>query len=219
MTRRLVPRLAMALVLSALALAACRHSPRPDEISGEPTSGDPGSGEREADALPAPRVPYRGTRRTRQDIADLLARVPSAGPPERQKIQARLVAHGEPAVVPLTQALRDPSADVRMTAAYALGMIQDPRALDALAAHRQDPNEAVRFEVATAMWRMSDLRGLDPLLYGLEHADPRIRARSIAVLRERTGDTLGYRADDTPVDRSAAVARWRAWARQRRADW
>lgn len=134
-------------------------------------------------------------------------------------IQAKLVRFGEPAVAPLTNALAHPTPHVRSSAAYALGMIKDPRALDPLASRLADPDEATRFEVATAMLRMNDMRAVDTLMYGLEHSDPRYRARSILILQERTGQRLGYQADDAPEDRSAAVARWRAWARERQRGW
>jgi HEAT repeat protein len=61
------------------------------------------------------------------------------------------------------------------------------------------------------MMRMGDRRGLGTLVDGLEDLDPLVRARAILVLKEGTGETFEYRADDNPVDRSAAVARWRFW--------
>lgn len=169
--------------------------------------------------LPPPSKPYMGTQQTRTEIQDLLARVPSSGPGQLAQIQMRLARMGEAAIVPLSDALSHPTVSVRSTAAYALGQIKDPRALDSLASRLADPDEGVRFEVATAMLRMDDHRGTDTMIYGLEHPDPRIRARSILVLQERTGQTKGYKADDAPIDRSAAVARWRAWAQSQRRGW
>ena len=37
-------------------------------------------------------------------------------------------------------------------------------------------------------------------------------AQSLIILEEHTGKSFGYRIDDPPDERAAAVARWRAWA-------
>jgi HEAT repeat protein len=99
-------------------------------------------------------------------------------------------------------------------AAYVLGVIKDPRSLDALHVAATGGAERLRFEAATSMLRMDDRRGLPPMIDGLESPDALVRARAILVLEENTGATMGYRADDRPADRAAAVARWRAWLRE-----
>ena len=200
------------VALIALSLSACRTDTKVDTTN----YAQPG---KKQQLIPPERKLYMGTPQVQTEIRDQLSRIPSSNAGERIQIQWRLARYGEPAVAPLSEATSHPTPAVRSAAAFALGKIGDPRALDDLAARLGDPDESVRFEVATAMLRMKDMRGLDTMLYGLEHSDPRIRARSILVLQEVTGQTRGYRADDPPVDRSAAVARWRAWAQNQNRGW
>lgn len=154
---------------------------------------------------------YLGTRAAQQDIRDLFARVDGAAPHQWAQIAQKLVSYGEPAVPQMIANLDSHEKSVAVMAAYCLGMIQDPRALDPLARAMATPHEKLRFEAATAMLRMGDRRGLPTMIDGLEHPDPLVRARAILVLKERTGGTMGYAADGRPEDRAAAVARWRAW--------
>lgn len=159
--------------------------------------------------------PFRlTTPQVQQDIRDLMERVPGATPSQWNQIARKLAAYGEPAVPQLVANLRSSEESVQTISAYVLGVIRDPRTLDALHRATIEANRNVRYEAATAMLRMGDRRGLPTMIDGLEHPDPLIRARAILVLKERTGETFGYRADDRPADRAAAVARWRAWLRQ-----
>ena len=129
----------------------------------------------------------------------------------------RLAAMGEPAIPPLLTAVaRHPSGRTRSMAAYTLGYMNDRRTLDPLAAVLGDRDPEVRYEVAAALVRIGDDRGLAPLVAGLEDADPRVRLRCISILNDAVGSTYGFRADDEPLDRQAAVARWRGWLERRR---
>jgi HEAT repeat protein len=124
---------------------------------------------------------------------------------------------GEPAASALLRTLAEhPSARTRGMAAYTLGFLRDHRALDPLARALQDPDPEVRSEAATALARNGDDRGLATLIRGLEDADPRVRSRSIVVLHEAVGESLGFQPDDDPLDRQAAVARWKSWLKRRR---
>ena len=154
---------------------------------------------------------FRGTPAMRQDIRDLFARVEGAPPHLWADTARKLVSYGEPAVPHMISHLQSSVTDVQVMAAYALGMIEDPRALPALEEATRSPKGNVRNEAAAAMLRMGDRRGLVPMIDALEDPDPLVRARAILVLQDQTGETLGYKADDKPVDRGAAVARWRAW--------
>jgi len=44
--------------------------------------------------------------------------------------------------------------------------------------------------------------------------DPVVRETAFRCLRNMTGETLGYRPDDPPLKREAAVGRWVEWCRQ-----
>jgi hypothetical protein len=157
-------------------------------------------------------APFRLTScQVQQDIKDLFVRVPTATPWQWNQIAQKVIAFGPDAVPQVAANLDSGVHGVPVMAAYVLGKLEDPRALDALyqATFSKDP--AVRYEAATSMVRMGDRRGLPVLIEGLEDRDPLVRARAIIVLYERTGETKDYKADDRPQERSAAVARWRAW--------
>jgi HEAT repeat protein len=101
-------------------------------------------------------------------------------------------------------------------AAYTLGFMNDRRAVEPLARAVNDPVADVRYDAAAALLRLGDDRGFAPLIAGLEDADPRLRARSLGNLHAAVGETFGFEADGDPLERSAAVARWRGWLERRR---
>ena len=88
----------------------------------------------------------------------------------------------------------------------------DPRVVPPLQRATKDADALVRYEAGTALLRLGDMSGLDPVIAGLEDSDVTIRAKCILVLRDVTGSAFGYKPDDPPLDRQAAVARWKAWA-------
>ncbi len=200
---------ALLLTFAAIALPACTccNFNRPKTSEGFKTSEM--TQQKEA---PKDRPYYMATPQIQQDIRDLMARVPAATPVEFNQIAGKLAAYGEPAVPQLVSTLKEQSGErSHIMSAYVLGMIKDPRSLNALHEATYNPSERVRFEAATSMLRMNDRRGFRTMIGGLEHQDPLVRARSILILEERTGTTMGYRADARPQDRAAAVSRWRAW--------
>lgn len=158
-----------------------------------------------------PRPFYAGTPETQAAIDATFARLPDAKGAERLQLAERLMAHGEPALPRLMALLEHEQVEMRLLAAWLLGRWKDPRTLDALDRAQADRHEGVRFEAATALVRAGDARGMRTLVDGLVHSDPRIRSRSIDVLAQVTGERFGYRADDHPHERRAAVARWTAW--------
>lgn len=192
-------------VCFSLVLVACNQQNRKPK---EPTAEEKAAAKAKADK---DREFYLGTLAAQQDIRDLFARVEGAAPHQWAQIAKKLVSYGEPAVPQMIANLDSFQTEVAVMAAYCLGMIQDPRALDALAKATASPHMRLRNEAATAMLRMGDPRGLQTMIDALEHPDPLVRARAILVLKERTGGTQGYVADGKPEDRAAAVARWRAW--------
>ncbi len=196
-----LPWLAVSLVL---VLAACQQNRKPPGPSAEEKAAAEEKARKDREF-------YRGTLAAQQDIRDLFARVEGAAPHQWAELARKLVAYGEPAVPQMIANLSSHQKSVAVMAAYCLGMIQDPRALDALADAMATPHEQLRYEAATSMLRMGDRRGLPTMIDALENPDPLVRARAILVLKERTGGTMGYTADGRPEDRAAAVARWRAW--------
>lgn len=56
-----------------------------------------------------------------------------------------------------------------------------------------------------------DEASLRLLIEQLDHDDPAVRWHAAAILQTRTGQTLGYRYDDPPDARRAAVGRWVTW--------
>lgn len=199
------------LLLACLGLCGCRN-PAPT-----PAPHEPGAGETGAAALLPDRPFSPLTPQAQADIQALLARIPSAQPEQRMELATRLTRFGEAAVPQLMQALSDSDPALRITAAYVLGLLKDPRSFDALYRATFDRVEDVRFEAGTALLRGGDDRAVPLMIAGLEHPDPRVRARSLLVLKGRTGSTFDYRADASAQDRAAAVARWRAWYEQRAA--
>jgi hypothetical protein len=160
---------------------------------------------------PGDRPFYRGTPAVQQDVRDLFARVRDLPAREWNGVASELISYGEPAVPQMIANLDSEILDVQVMSAYCLGMIGDPRALPALSRASASPKEKLRYEAATAMLRLGDRRGFPIMIDGLADRDPLVRARAILVLKDRTGQTFGYKADDKPADRAAAVARWRAW--------
>lgn len=51
------------------------------------------------------------------------------------------------------------------------------------------------------------------IVENLSSDDAAVRMAAIAALRRLTGESLGYRFDDPPADRQAAIDRWAGWVR------
>jgi HEAT repeat protein len=56
--------------------------------------------------------------------------------------------------------------------------------------------------------RTRDDASVERLIEQLDASDPAVRLAAIEALFRITGETLGYRADDPPAERAAAVDRW-----------
>jgi hypothetical protein len=63
-------------------------------------------------------------------------------------------------------------------------------------------------------WTTS-MRDLAILIEQLESSDPAVRMVAIDRLMNLTGEDHGFRYDDPPAERAAAVLRWAAWLSQR----
>jgi HEAT repeat protein len=80
----------------------------------------------------------------------------------------------------LVERLRDPSAEVRQTAARALGNLRIREASEPLAAALGDEVLTVRLEAVASLGKIGDPRGLQPLAAVLD--DPELRASAIWAL-------------------------------------
>jgi HEAT repeat protein/beta-lactamase regulating signal transducer with metallopeptidase domain len=137
-----------------------------------------------------------------------VARTP-APPQERTGSQDRGAA-----VMPLIDALRDASPDVRLAAAQALGDLGDARAVAALGSAVADDDLNVRKAAVRALGELQDPRGVSALSEALRtDADPEVRAMAAWALGQ-IEDVRGVPALGTALreDRAPAVRRQAAWA-------
>jgi HEAT repeat protein len=89
----------------------------------------------------------------------------------------------------LIQALGDQEAEVRRWAAWALGKIKDPRAVEHLIQALGDPNAEVRSWAALALGSIGDARAIEPLIQALRDLNGWMRSKAAEVLG-RIGDPL-----------------------------
>ena len=154
---------------------------------------------------------------TNQRIVADMAKFEDEKAMERLTAARRVAAQGEVALRPLLDALAThPSARTRGMAAYTLGHMGDRRVVDPLVRALGDPSQDVRFEAAAALLRLGDVRGYAPLIDGLESDDARVRLQCIGILKDASGSSFGFEPDGDPIERRAAVARWRGWLEHRR---
>ena len=118
---------------------------------------------------------------------EVTAAIESGEPIKGDSAIERLVAMGPQAVDTLTIALRDPDLDIRLTAAYVLGLIGDRRAVPALIAaveERRPQQETTYWDgvnlstVALALARIGDERALHPLLEALRDRNCTVGGRA-----------------------------------------
>jgi hypothetical protein len=199
------------LLCAVVASAGGCCNPCADPNVGKPPPRPEGMKLRQKGPCEGDRPYYLGNEQVQQDVADLFARVDGSTPAQWTETARKLTGYGERAVPQLVQNLGSDKPRVALMSAYVLGTVKDPRSLSALQQATLSSDRLLRYEAATAMVRMGDRRGLPTLIDGLEDPDPLVRARSILVLNERTGEMKGYKADGKPMDRAAAIARWRDW--------
>ena len=129
-----------------------------------------------------------------------------------QEAAATLVAIGGRAAQPLLGALESPSWVARRNAAWALGALDEPRALAPLIRLMKDPQPAVREQVAWALGVLDDRSAAPALIAALKDEDPRVRrqaAWAAGVLEDRSAlDPLMAALKDA----DAGVRRQAAWA-------
>ena len=107
-------------------------------------------------------------------------------PAEYESLAAALGAIGTPAVGPVLKALGAREQEPRRWAAFALGLIKDPQAIDPLAERLDDARSEVRKAAAHALGCIGDPRALKPLIGTLSHKDPetrRIAAQALGAIK------------------------------------
>ncbi|MBU1662625.1 MAG: HEAT repeat domain-containing protein [Chloroflexi bacterium] len=114
---------------------------------------------------------------------------------------------GDPRAVEPLIATLGDQPNVREVAAKALGKIADPRAVEPLIAALQDENWGVQGTTAKALGEIGDTRAVKPLITALHYADKSTRWYITQALTTFTGQLSG---DD--------AAAWEQWQEQNRSD-
>ena len=135
-----------------------------------------------------------------QRLKSLRGKSASAEDAAEYKPMAEALAKiGAASLNPLVGLLGSADKDVRRWAAYGLGLLRDPRALDALAGYLQDSRSEVRQAAARALGSLGDPRVLQPLIKVLSGRDPETRSAA--------AEALGMLGSEDAVDPLAAAAR------------
>lgn len=87
---------------------------------------------------------------------------------KNEAVIARLVEIGQPAVEPLTEALKDKSYTLRAGAATTLGKIKDQNSIDPLISLLKDKTISVKRSAALALGEIGNPRAIDPLITALK---------------------------------------------------
>lgn len=95
-----------------------------------------------------------------------------------EQAASALVAIGGRAFDPLVRTLRHHAWYARRNAAWALGALDDVRAVDALIPVMKDSEAGVREQAAWALGALNDRTAVPAIVGGLKDADPRVRRQS-----------------------------------------
>jgi HEAT repeat protein len=117
----------------------------------------------------------------------------------------------------LREALRSEDAHTRANVIYTFQLAGDRRNIEFIRPLLEDPAVVVRYEAAATLVDMGDPSGFPTLVDGLADANIRWRFKCLEALRTVTGQDFGYKHDDDPALRQAAVSRWRGWLQEKRA--
>jgi HEAT repeat protein len=129
-----------------------------------------------------------------------------------QEAAGTLVAMGTRAYEPLVAALQHPQWIARRNAAWALGALDDPRAVKILLNALKDREAGVRAQAAWALGALDDRIAMEPLTAALKDEDVRVRAQAAWALGAigDSGATAGLIVALKDTDPS--VRRQAAWA-------
>ena len=129
-----------------------------------------------------------------------------------EQAAAALVSVGSRAFDPVVGALHQPQWVARRNAAWALGALDDPRAVGPLLKALDDAEPGVRAQVAWALGALDDPAALDRLTLALKDADARVREQAAWALgaigdsRATAGLIVALKDIDADVRRQAAWA-------------
>ena len=129
-----------------------------------------------------------------------------------EEAAAALVAMGTRAYDPLVAALQHPQWITRRNAAWALGALDDPRAVKNLLNVLKDREAGVRAQAAWALGALDDRIAMDPLTAALKDDDARVRSQAAWALgaigdsRATAGLIVALKDTDPSVRRQAAWA-------------
>src|SRR5262245_12201841 len=134
-----------------------------------------------------------------------------------EQAAAALVAIGTRAFQPVLGTLRSTTWTARRNAAWALGALDDQRAVDALVDALKDREPAVREQVAWALGAIDDKRAVQALIAVLKDPDPRVRRQAAwalgAIDDPGAADALSATLGDTD-EQTRAQAAWRSEERR-----
>ena len=121
-----------------------------------------------------------------------------------EQAAAALVAVGTRAFQPVLTALRATSWSARRNAAWALGALDDQRAVAGLIEALKDREPGVREQAAWALGAIDDSDAVPPLVAALKDADPRVRRQAAwalgAIGDPRAIDSLTTALKDPSAD-------------------
>lgn len=109
-----------------------------------------------------------------------------------EQAASALVSIGNGSVEPLMRVLKQPSSTARRHAAWALGALEDQRAVKALVAALKDTEPSVREQVAWALGAIGDSAATAALVEALKDGAARVR--------QQAAWALGAIGDDAAVD-------------------
>lgn len=129
-----------------------------------------------------------------------------------QEAARALVRIGTASFDPLVKALGSPGAIARRNAAWALGALDDQRAVTPLIGSLRDSNESVREQAAWALGALDDSAAVDALVATLKDTDAGVREQAAWALGA-IGDTRALAGLTSALkDSAAGVRRQAAWA-------
>jgi len=115
-----------------------------------------------------------------------------------------LAAMGKPTVKPLIEALRDPKAQIRKCAAFALGRNvvgeKDPKAIEARLPVLQDPSGEVREAAASSLIGSEDMRVAKEYIRLLRDPESRVRAAAVRGLGDMAESHLHEKIRQKALD-------------------
>jgi len=100
----------------------------------------------------------------------------------RKRAKTSLANIGKPAVEALILAMKDASPGVKKEAAWILGRIGDPRAVDSLISVLSAEKAYVRAEATWALGSIKDTRATVALLEAINDRDPHVRSNAVKAL-------------------------------------